>query len=363
MPMIGDEVSLGKNTTFTVIQEYRNREFLKNYAAASGTECDIHFNPIALPKNTVLKVDRIYLRKGAEDFDSVTFIMKSHPKFKNLKGRFFVSMELLQGLAFEHVNAKDKGKITAKGFVNDIKTKATKQYMIDNVGSSRWEARDFEAEKVSDGFKALPLLESYSLEVNITEKIKAYIDAMKSVDMNGLSDRDNVNILDKVLKVSLAKLYLPILEENIGIMEDPSQDDIKCRLIDRNGDYVAEVAKLLVKKVGEDTIYEFESYPMYGKAMRLDGILESMAKSHGHNHGWLYDRANLISLTETACMIRESKDSHIDYTTRLFDHKGLLAISIDDALSCTSAALLDSKGNKVPSLKKELIKIRKSIRT
>lgn len=36
-------------------------------------------HPVQLPAGTVLQVDRIYLRKGSEDFDSLTFLLVDSP--------------------------------------------------------------------------------------------------------------------------------------------------------------------------------------------------------------------------------------------------------------------------------------------
>lgn len=60
--------------------------------------------PVTLPKGTVLKVDRVYIRKGASDFSSLTFYVIDTPLFskntksagaggkKSLKKRFFASL-------------------------------------------------------------------------------------------------------------------------------------------------------------------------------------------------------------------------------------------------------------------------------
>lgn len=69
-----------------------------------GMQCE-------LPKDTVLSIDRIYIRKGASDFSSVTFFLKStsHPLFdrsgkKKAGGkplRFWARLEDVNSIEFE----------------------------------------------------------------------------------------------------------------------------------------------------------------------------------------------------------------------------------------------------------------------
>ena len=41
----------------------------------------------------MLSVDRIFIRNGMPDYDSVTFRIRSHPEQKKLKGRFWVKLD------------------------------------------------------------------------------------------------------------------------------------------------------------------------------------------------------------------------------------------------------------------------------
>jgi hypothetical protein len=49
--------------------------------------------PFTLPVRTVLSVERIYIRKGAERFDSITFRVKSSPWTECEKARFWVALD------------------------------------------------------------------------------------------------------------------------------------------------------------------------------------------------------------------------------------------------------------------------------
>ena len=102
IPTIGAKLKLAKGWTFDLHDERRNDRFLK----AIGHEklgLGYRYSPggpkvaseITLPKGTVLTVDRIYIRKGSSDFDSITFnILKgSCPKKPELeKTRFWVKL-------------------------------------------------------------------------------------------------------------------------------------------------------------------------------------------------------------------------------------------------------------------------------
>lgn len=76
IPPLGTEVVLAEPWTFLLHSEYRNfdaLEYFKLYARAESHE-------VTVPEGTVLKIDRIYIRKGNKDFDSVTFFMKGTKK-------------------------------------------------------------------------------------------------------------------------------------------------------------------------------------------------------------------------------------------------------------------------------------------
>lgn len=96
IPTIGAEITLAKVWRFGLYYEYRNEALIKfifpevefkwrGMVLPNGIKpeygqkiCDVE-----LPKGAILKVDRIYIRKGGRDmkeFDSVTFNLQSLPK-------------------------------------------------------------------------------------------------------------------------------------------------------------------------------------------------------------------------------------------------------------------------------------------
>lgn len=108
IPTIGSDLILEEPWAFMLYHESRNIGFLENlgHDPWKGTKIDtgeknwngdpIHdiVTEVALPKGTRLKVDRIYIKKGAGRFDSVTFTMKrgNYPGNKKLGGRFWVKL-------------------------------------------------------------------------------------------------------------------------------------------------------------------------------------------------------------------------------------------------------------------------------
>ena len=118
IPTLGTEMTLDEDWTFGLHRESRNSKFGNQPGLAIGwpswcvphdwvklpdgtNECvNTPPTPVTLPKGTVLKVDRIYIRSKSGDFrnfDSVTFYCNSALKGKaakgKLKGRFWAKLE------------------------------------------------------------------------------------------------------------------------------------------------------------------------------------------------------------------------------------------------------------------------------
>lgn len=85
IPTIGSEITLAADWTFALFNEYRNDQMAlymgldKQVSQRTWHTSGNKLKDITLPAGTVMKVDRIYIRKGAEDFDSVTFIVQQIP--------------------------------------------------------------------------------------------------------------------------------------------------------------------------------------------------------------------------------------------------------------------------------------------
>lgn len=95
IPRLGDTLTLSKDWTFSVLNEYRNVSLLAYMDIRSphgSTYVDekkdlyrfyrehypnVQRWPCTLGKGVQLRVDRIYIRKGARDFDSVSFLLRN----------------------------------------------------------------------------------------------------------------------------------------------------------------------------------------------------------------------------------------------------------------------------------------------
>jgi hypothetical protein len=84
VPEIGDQLTLAQDWTFGLHYEYRNEKLW----AALGLARPVHSlwghppvtAPVTIPAGTVLTVDRLYIRKGAAAYSSLTFNI---PKGRN----------------------------------------------------------------------------------------------------------------------------------------------------------------------------------------------------------------------------------------------------------------------------------------
>lgn len=105
-PHIGSKLILADPWKFTLHSERRNKTF---WIDLFGDPCKDRNDawtfwrggttqPVILPTGSILKVDRIYVRRGAKDFDTITFLLEhtSMPEFaytkRKVKGRFWVKL-------------------------------------------------------------------------------------------------------------------------------------------------------------------------------------------------------------------------------------------------------------------------------
>lgn len=114
IPEIGFTLTLNKDWAFTLHYEYRNRELWEALGHQMPSRYDLRFTatePCVLPKNTVLKLDRIYIRKGKEDFSSLSWYIEDTPLtlaapvvgkrgFKQGKKRFWAKLDDCNGIEY-----------------------------------------------------------------------------------------------------------------------------------------------------------------------------------------------------------------------------------------------------------------------
>ena len=103
IPTIGTEFVLASDWEFTLYSERRNDKFWENCKKLDASIPDPTSKKsywdrsginaaVTLPAGTVVAISRIYVRAGKEEYDSITFSIKSCPT-KGIKGRFWVKLE------------------------------------------------------------------------------------------------------------------------------------------------------------------------------------------------------------------------------------------------------------------------------
>ncbi len=108
IPSIGDKIVLEEDWNPMILDEYRTREFLVimgiDPRGANG-----HTYAVVIPRNTVLTVDRIYIKKGSSAYDSITFTINQayNPHIPRGKKRFWVKLAQANKIQFHpYVEAK-----------------------------------------------------------------------------------------------------------------------------------------------------------------------------------------------------------------------------------------------------------------
>jgi hypothetical protein len=95
IPPLGTKITLAQPWTFKLYSEYRNARLFELWGlkmpdrwASPNYEASIERT---MDMGTILTIDRIYIRKGASGFDSVSFYMKA-PKAKKAV-RFWAKLD------------------------------------------------------------------------------------------------------------------------------------------------------------------------------------------------------------------------------------------------------------------------------
>lgn len=101
IPPLGTSFILAEDWTFPLHNEYRNYSLFEylyyyDYKLDEGGALILE---VTLAKGVSLKLDRIYIRKGVGDYDSVTFVA-SIPGYKN-KPRFWVKLKDANNIKYE----------------------------------------------------------------------------------------------------------------------------------------------------------------------------------------------------------------------------------------------------------------------
>lgn len=121
VPDIGDIIKLTKDWSFYLQDEHRNKLDLDLFGTGKTQTKDNvsiyndtdNYNEVIMPKTSVLKIDRIYIRKGASGFSSITFILLEIDGKKFKHQRFWAKLKDCNNIQFE-LDTKPNVKIQWK---------------------------------------------------------------------------------------------------------------------------------------------------------------------------------------------------------------------------------------------------------
>ena len=107
IPEIGTKLKLTNSWNFNLFNEYRNSSFLKFIDPYNKIVDSVK---VTMPTDTILSVDRIYIRKGVSGYSSITFnISKLDNKKHPLAGyRFLVKLSDANNIEFELLNCNEE---------------------------------------------------------------------------------------------------------------------------------------------------------------------------------------------------------------------------------------------------------------
>ena len=120
IPELKDEIKLTSDWSFDLYAEYRNETLGKALDLIAEKTNRLFDNwkvfeehpelerwkptiaaKVIIPKDTILIVDRIYIRNGAKEYSSITFRIKDCPNKKVNKKRFWAKLHDTRSIEFE----------------------------------------------------------------------------------------------------------------------------------------------------------------------------------------------------------------------------------------------------------------------
>lgn len=99
IPPLGSVIKLSKPWVFTLHREHRNWSLFEHFKFPTGYN-DPNNQIVTLPFGAELKIDRIYIKKSAPSYNSVTFswMKESIPLKRNL--RFWAKLDEVNKIEF-----------------------------------------------------------------------------------------------------------------------------------------------------------------------------------------------------------------------------------------------------------------------
>jgi hypothetical protein len=141
VPDIGTLIQLKENYTFTLYGEGRNR---KLYDALGIRYPNV--TVVELPKGLILKIDRVYIRKGQSSFSSITFsVPKPKSKVDKLErpdnvrlcgAKFWVKLHECNEMEMDLVTSNEETVNAIKELYNDIEKELIESDKSSNIYNS-----------------------------------------------------------------------------------------------------------------------------------------------------------------------------------------------------------------------------------
>lgn len=124
IPALGDHLRLTAPWTFKLYTEYRNETLFKHLGLEQPTHRygQLIGVPVTLDAGTELGIDRIYIRRGNKEFDSITFNLLGAKMTKGYFGsksrvRFWAKLRDVNTIEFDSVLTNiqlDEGEVEAE---------------------------------------------------------------------------------------------------------------------------------------------------------------------------------------------------------------------------------------------------------
>lgn len=136
IPRVGEKIQLTENWSCSIQSEHRNQKIFDALGIKIGNNVHGTVINVTLPKNTILRIDRLYVRAPASDYDSITFTIEESPLPGIEKSRFWVKLREANEIECEKY-FQDKEKIKKFGelfsaYANELNISEPEQQVEEN---------------------------------------------------------------------------------------------------------------------------------------------------------------------------------------------------------------------------------------
>jgi hypothetical protein len=176
VPEIGTQLQLVSDWHFILYSESRNSNLLEKITGKKHSWSDKSNYLVTIPSETVLTVDRVYIRKGVSNYSSLTFRI---PKDKNKKNplagvRFWAKLSDVNKIQFELISCNEKTMELIRNI--DDKTKM----ILDSIEQSKFMKILLDGKTVNN-VRTMDTPEHFLLRLNnsIAEMKKVYANSEK----------------------------------------------------------------------------------------------------------------------------------------------------------------------------------------